>query len=189
MARDIERVELLFRRQVAIESARAPRRPVTYRLDAVSPLGGGWNIDAIDRNPTPVQRAGRGRPRQQLIPSAGFFNASRIPTTAATWLFLVGQASRRKFEKLISALINVQASKRSFRPIFILDGSEHLELLRHYGFSFEVLCPEEYMRVGKSEQVELFKAKWGATLCLDLDHLQSSKLGGGYAAGIGALPQ
>ena len=35
MARDVEKLELLFRRQIAFETARSPKRPVTYRVDAV----------------------------------------------------------------------------------------------------------------------------------------------------------
>jgi hypothetical protein len=80
----------------------------------------------------------------------------------------------KKFGELLVTLRNVQSSKRSFRPIFVLTDSEHMETLRYHGFTFEVICSPTYAGASREEQIDLFKAKWGATLCLDLDHLQST---------------
>jgi hypothetical protein len=115
-------------------------------------------------------------PEVSLRPSAGYFNAARVPLGAATWLFVVGRTTGKKMDRFISNLVNVQSSKKSFRPIFILDDAEHLELLRQYGFSFEVVCADQVLGMPRSEQIEYFKKKWGASLCLDLDHTKNCEI-------------
>ena len=175
MARDVEKFELLFRRQVAFESARAPKRPVIYRLDAINSSVDAATIPQSFGSCRHVRNMRRPAPQVSLSPSAGYFNAARVRAGAPTWLFVVGRTTRKKMDRFISTLVNVQSSKRSFRPIFILDDSEHLELLRQYGFSFEVVCTDQFMGMPRSGQIEYFKKKWGAKLCLDLDHMQSNE--------------
>ncbi len=46
-------------------------------------------------------------------------------------------------------------------------------MLRYYGFTFEVVCDEAYSGATREEQIEFFKAKWGAVLSIDLDNIQS----------------
>ena len=169
----MEKLELLFRRQMAFESARAPKRPVTYRLDSINSSVDAATISQSFGRNQHVRNMRRLAPQMSLRPSAGYFNNARVPADAPTWLFVVGQ--RKKMDRFISTLVNVQSSKRSFRPIFILDDSEHLEILRQYGFSFEVICTDELMGMARAEQIEHFKKKWGASLCLDLDHMQSGE--------------
>jgi hypothetical protein len=175
MARDTDKLELLFRRQVAFEAARAPKRPATYRLDPVSARESetiSHNYFARNRH---VRNLRCSQPAVSLSPSAGYFNTARIPANAPAWLFVVGRIDRKKMDRFISILVSVQSSKRSFRPIFILEDSEHLEVLRQYGFSFEVICSDAYMGMPRSDQIDCFKRKWGAALCLDLDHLQTAE--------------
>jgi hypothetical protein len=168
MARDIEKLELLFRRQLAIESTKSPKRSATYRLDAVTSLGGNTGSAGVAEDCPPPYRFSRERPEHALVPSAGYFNAARVHPGAGTWLLVVGGTKAKRFAKLISVLLSVQSSKRTFLPIFVLDDSEHLELLRFYGFTFEVICDEAYSGTTREEQIELFKSKWGAALSIDL---------------------
>jgi hypothetical protein len=114
-------------------------------------------------------------PDNALVPSAGYFNAARVPQHAATWLFVVGHTSRKRMDGIIATVCNVQSSKRAFRPVFVLDDSEHIELMRQYGFSFEVICADEYMRVEREKQIGCFKKKWGAKLCVDLDSTKAAE--------------
>jgi hypothetical protein len=102
------------------------------------------------------------------VPSAGHFNAARVPSNAPVWLFLIGTISQKKLKGLISTICGAQSSSRGFRPVFILDGSEHIELMRQYGFTFQVVSAEDYIGMSRSEQIEIFRKKWGAQLCMDL---------------------
>jgi hypothetical protein len=102
------------------------------------------------------------------VPSAGHFNAARVPSNAPVWLFLLGMVSLKKLKGLISTICGAQSSGRGFRPVFILDGSEHIELMRQYGFTFQVISAEDYIGMSRSEQLEIFRKKWGAQLCMDL---------------------
>jgi hypothetical protein len=109
------------------------------------------------------------------VPSAGHFNAARVPSNAPVWLFLIGTVSQKKLKGLISTICGAQSSSRGFRPVFILDGSEHIELMRQYGFTFQVISAEDYIGMSRSEQIEIFRTKWGAQLCMDL---QAARLAG-----------
>lgn len=176
MAKDVEKLELMFRRQIAIESSRSPKRPVVYRLDPVGPKGTDAPTKLSEKPRRACHRLKQRRPLQSLLPSIGYFNAARVPAEAPTWMFLVGGRTPKQMDALIATLVNVQSSKRAFRPIFILDDSQHLELLRTYGFSFEVICSRDYRGQSRSEQIELLKLKWGSVLTLDLDSLQTEEL-------------
>jgi hypothetical protein len=102
------------------------------------------------------------------VPSAGHFNAARVPSNAPVWLFLIGTVSQKKLKQLISTICGAQSSSRGFRPVFVLDGSEHIELMRQFGFTFQVISAEDYTGMSRSEQIEIFRTKWGAQLCMDL---------------------
>jgi hypothetical protein len=177
MPRDIEKLELMFRKLLAVESAMASRPPVTYRLDPVAPLGTSDGADvrheATDWAPC---RFRRDRPRNALVPSVGHFNASRVPANSQAWLLVVGATDKSRFETLVEALLNVQAQKRTFRFVFVLDDSEHLEFLRNYGFTFEVVAAESYCGLTRQEQIEVLKSKWGSALCLELDRVSADEL-------------
>jgi hypothetical protein len=176
MAGDTEKLELLFRRQLAIETARATKPSATYRLEAVSSLHSDRSSGLEPSDATRLRRFERDHPPQRLVPSAGFFNAARVPATAQTWLLTVGAVERGCFEKLLTALLNIQSLKRSFRFVFILDDSEYLEILRHYGLTFEVIAHELYAGITRERQIEVFRRKWGASLCLDLDHVRAEEI-------------
>jgi hypothetical protein len=102
------------------------------------------------------------------VPSAGHFNAARVPSNAPVWLFLIGTVSQKKLKQLISTICGAQSSSRGFRPVFVLDGSEHIELMRQFGFTFQIISAEDYIGMSRSEQIEIFRTKWGAQLCMDL---------------------
>jgi hypothetical protein len=84
------------------------------------------------------------------------------------WLFLIGTVSQKKLKQLISTICGAQSSNRGFRPVFVVDGSEHIELMRQFGFTFQVISAEDYIGMSRSEQIEIFRTKWGAQLCMDL---------------------
>jgi hypothetical protein len=110
------------------------------------------------------------RPGKPLTPSTGYFNAARAATQGATWLFTVGHVNRDKLLDLISKVCRIQAARRTFRPVFVLDDADHVELMRLYGFTFEVICPETFMNQSRAEQIETFKAKWGVSFSMDLSN-------------------
>ncbi len=161
----LERAELLFRRQVALE-ARAPQRNTISLIDAV-PLPPGSVAWSNECQPSfRVLRSSM--PTEPLLASPGHFNSSRIGPGAATWLFLVGRRSNEMLEKIVLELCNIQSAKRSFRPVFILEMAEHIEITRKYGFTFEYMSSPEAWGQSHDEQIECFKAKWGAQFCLNL---------------------
>ena len=168
MARDIEKLELLFRRQLAIESTKSPKRSATYRLDAVTSLAGNTGSAGVAGDcPASVQIFPRaagacfgsvgGLLQRRTRPSGGGDLAAcrrRDESEALREADL--RASQRAIVKT-----NVSADLRARRL-------EHLELLRFYGFTFEVICDEAYSGTTREEQIELFKSKWGAALSIDL---------------------
>jgi hypothetical protein len=167
----LERAELLFRRQVALD-AKAPLRNTISQIDAVPML-----VDSVAQPNArqPFVRVPRpGIPTEPLLASPGHFNASRIPPGAATWLFLVGRRSNDTLEKIVLELCNIQSAKKSFRPVFILEMAEHIEIARKYGFTFEYISSPEEWGQSHDEQIEFFKLKWGAQFCLNLSKQAAS---------------
>ena len=166
MARDIERVELLFRRQIALHSAKAPRRQTIQRIDGVPRKKG--TIELPEHCSVQPLHGTPARPRIALVPSAGYFNAARLPAAAPAWMFVITRASRKELDELIDTICSVQSSRRAFRPVFILEDPDHIEPMRQYGFTFEFICPDAYMGRSKAEQIEMMKAKWDTKLCLEI---------------------
>ena len=167
MAGSLERVEFLFRRQVALETTKPSWRETVCRLDPVPART--RNVPQASRPAVSGQERRRPTaPNRALVPSAGHFNAARVPSNAPVWLFLIGKVSQKKLKRLISTICGAQSSSRGFRPVFVLDGSEHIELMRQFGFTFQVISAEDYIGMSRSEQIEIFRTKWGAQLCMDL---------------------
>jgi len=175
MARTLERVEFLFRRQVALETANLSLRETVRRLDPVPARTRNGLQASRPAVSDPQDRRRPTAPDRALVPSAGHFNAARVPSNAPVWLFLIGTVSQKKLKTLISTICGAQSSSRGFRPVFILNGSEHIELMRQYGFTFQVISAEDYIGMSRSEQIEIFRKKWGAQLCMDL---QAARLAG-----------
>src|SRR5688572_2658072 len=112
MARSLERVEFLFRRQVALETAK-PRETVC-RLDPV-PARTRDGVQASRPGVSgPHDRRRPTTPNRALVPSAGHFNAARVPNNAPVWLFLIGTVSQKKLKGLISTICGAQSSSRGF---------------------------------------------------------------------------
>jgi hypothetical protein len=161
-----ERAELLFRRQVALEG-NAPKRDTVVRVDPVPPL------HQASRAIVPAgQRSWDGlaptKPQEPLLASSGHFNMSRIGPDAVAWAIVIGKQSLQSLEQMLLALCNVQSVSRNFRPVFILDVPEHIELMRRYGFTFEVLADPDFLGLSKDDQIALFMAKWNAQQRIDL---------------------
>ena len=121
MASDTEKLELLFRRQHAIElPANASRPAAVYRLDLVPTLVASACVESHSLTDAVRRRSGD-RPVTPPIPSTGYFNVARVPTTASVWLLVVGATKRKRFEGLMSTLLAVQSAKQSFKFVFVLD--------------------------------------------------------------------
>src|SRR5687768_3554930 len=175
MPGSLERVEFLFRRQVALEASKPSWRETVCRLDPVPARARNGHHASRPVASGPQDRRRPTAPNRALVPSAGYFNAARVPSNAPVWLFLIGSTSQKKLKQLISTICGAQSSSRGFRPVFVLDGSEHIELMRQFGFTFQVISAEDYIGISRSEQIEMFRTKWGAQLCMDL---QAARLAG-----------
>ena len=165
----LERAELLFRRQIALEASAPPRKTI-LGIDAV-PMAADRLAGRSDR-PACSRRRRPSMPADPLLASSGYFNASRIGPEAATWLFLVGRGPSDVFEKMLLELCNVQSATKNFRPVFVLEIVEHIELVRKYGFSFEYIARFEDWFQTPEEQIDVLKTKWGAQYCLDLSQTE-----------------
>jgi hypothetical protein len=174
----MERFEILFRRQLALEWTVSARTRVIRKIDAVGPAAtdGARTLEP----PPPAEGALRAAPEKTLQPSAGWYNIARIPESCAVWLIVVDVAQQEDFRQLLMAVCNTQSMRRNFRPIFVLPDERNIELMRQFGLSFEVLADPSYGFGDADEQIAHISAKWGVSMRLDIN--QSNLLGDGHAA-------
>jgi hypothetical protein len=168
----LERTELLFRRQVALER-NAPRRQSVKIVDGVPSQTA---PPARRSATTPVPERGGIPPEMPdlaLVASPGYFNVSRIEPDAIVWTILVGSKNLEAIEHTLLHLCNVQSAKKNFIPVFILDMPEQIEVIRRYGFTFEVLCDSDYIGMSREKQISLYTKKWNSQHSVDLSESES----------------
>jgi hypothetical protein len=165
-AKLMERFEILFRRQLALEWTVSARTRVIRKIDAIGPAA--QDGVQVPDAPQPAETSVRSMPEKTLHPSAGWYNIARVAENGAVWLIVVDVKQQQDFRQLLMSVCNVQSMRRNFRPVFVLPDERNVELMRQFGLTFEVLTDPSYGFGDADEQIAHISAKWGVSMRLDI---------------------